>query len=216
LATPFDIIPQILSGNFSQIIISGAAGAIGAINTYLLSPFVAGVRIDTTSYKEIYEKDISEQVIINGAEGKLYQTDNQAPRPRKWEITGYLDNGGLALTALSIFAQPLLLVQKAALRTAWKSREPIDFVPINKEELNNPITGALQVGIEHMEMSYVPETQNTVPITLSLKEMPVLSLLSITSTDNATPSSIINSASSEVDVGTASVLGGVLNLPGVF
>jgi hypothetical protein len=197
-------------------IISGSAAAISIAQNYLLSPFVAGVRIETVGYKEIMDNDISEQVIIDADKGKMYQTDNVAPKPKMWTIQGYLTPTIAEVFAFSPLLMPSLFLQKQVLRDARSSRQPIPFIPLNKEELNNPITGALMVSIKHIDFDTLPDVQNKVPVNITLKEVPILSLLNDISITNATPASISNAASSQVDVGIVPSISGALSIPGAL
>ena len=87
--------------------ISGSISAINLIKNYLDNPSIAPmmnknspipmqlalktVPLQCESYKEVLPSELSQQLIIDSSAGKKqFITDNIAPKPRTWEIKGYI------------------------------------------------------------------------------------------------------------------------------
>lgn len=208
-------------------LLQGSATAIAAIQSYFTMPTVAGVRIDAASYKETGQNDVSEQLIIDASEGKKYQTDNVAVKPRRWELSGYLSGYASELSSAAPILMPSLFDQKARLRRARTSRQVVEFQPLYKEELwqagatvVDTITGlfsaSLKVYIENLAFENLPDAQNKVKVDLTLKEVPVLTVV-LPSVENAsTPQAATNPAAEGPDMGSTSTTKGQLTLPGVL
>jgi hypothetical protein len=104
----------------------------------------------------------------------------------------------LELSALSPVLQPILLLKIRQLRKYFNSRSPVLFTTKNREE-------SLQVGIKSMTFNSDPTIANRQPITLVIKEMPIIQQTLLTGTD-AAPASLDNVASAPVDVGAVNAL----------
>ena len=168
-------------------IIQGSISALNLIKSYLSNPsisFDAGngsgipiidttksVPIQAAEYKEVGDTDISSQLIVSNdktgqADGKGFVTDNIAPRPRVWEIRGYI-----GASILEQLATPVLQFVQAQrlnlLREMRMSRKMLVFRTNNGEEL-------VYVGMKHLEITTDPAIQNRIPISMTLQEVPIV------------------------------------------
>ena len=105
-------------------IITGSISALNLIKNYLDNPSISPqtpdnnlplpvskktVSLQCESYKETLPSDISQQLIIDSNAGKkLYVSDNIAPRPRTWDIKGYI-----GADPWELLASPLLQITQA-------------------------------------------------------------------------------------------------------
>ena len=184
-------------------LISGSTQALNLIKNYLsnprISPDKAGgglgypipdplntVVILGASYHEIGDDDISYQLIVNETEGgKAWVSDNIAPKPRTWELTGYIGpSQGMAVLnvvnglVMGELATPLLqsdlAKSKKLLQQMRTSRQMLVFTLPNGEEI-------VWVGIKHLDFEKQPLVQNQIPVTMTLQEIPILQSFSTTS-----------------------------------
>jgi hypothetical protein len=162
--------------------ISGSVSAINLIKNYLDNPSIAPQDIFSTlpfqnplktvplqceTYKEVLPSDVSQQLIIDSSKGKkLYVTDNIAPKPRTWEIKGYI-----GAAPYELIASPILQLTQAKklsyLREMRDSREMLVFRTKNGGEL-------VFVAIKNLEIDSRPEVQNRIPISMTIQEIPIL------------------------------------------
>jgi len=105
-------------------------------------------------------------IIDSNAGKKLYVSDNIAPRPRTWDLKGYI-----GADPWELLASPLLQITQAKklgyLREMRDSREMLVFKTKNGGEL-------VFVGIKDLTIDSDPAVQNRIPVSLSLQEMPIL------------------------------------------
>jgi hypothetical protein len=168
--------------SLSSQIVTGSVSALNLIKNYLdnpsISPQTPGstlplpialktVAFQCEKYRELMPSDISQQLIIDSSAGKkLYVTDNIAPRPRTWEVSGYI-----AAAPWELIASPVLQLtqaKKAArLREMRNSREMLVWRTKNGSEL-------VFVGIKELDIDSRPEVQNRIPITMTVQEIPIL------------------------------------------
>jgi len=206
-------------------LISGSTQALNLIKNYLSNPYLAmplvgiydiptvdpgsEVVILGASFHEIGDDDISSQLIINETQGgKAWISDNIAPKPRTWELSGYIGpSPGMALLnvanglIIGELATPLLQddVQKSKnkLRSMRTSRQALVFRTPNGEEL-------VWVGIKHMDLEKQPLVQNQVPVTMTLQEIPILQFA--TGTSAGIPSGAGNQFADPVSQGISTAL----------
>ncbi len=168
--------------SLSSQVVSGSISALNLIKNYLDNPSISPqdiyytlpypnslktVAFQCEKYRELLPSDISQQLIIDSSAGKkLYVTDNIAPRPRTWEISGYI-----AAAPWELVASPVLQLtqaKKAAyLRDMRNSREMLVWRTKNGSEL-------VFVGIKELDIDSRPEVQNRIPITMTIQEVPIL------------------------------------------
>lgn len=160
----------------------GSRQALKQILAWLSMPKVAGVAIQTTSYRESCNSDVSSMPIIAPAtvgesqQGKVYLTDNAAPKPRQWDIQGYIGAIYGEPSSLAMVLQPSLLNQQEKLKKAWLNRTPVDFLPLNSGTSFGSMNSKLQVAIKSLVFDTRPEVTNKIPVTLSLVEVPYIKI----------------------------------------
>ncbi len=193
--------------SLAQAILTGTTAALQIVQQYISNPVIAGVGIECTQYEETADDDVSQQMIVNVGGGKTYESDNIAPRPRSWSITGYIYSqynipgtqvvipSPLELSSLSPVLQPSLQLAVNKLRSARLSRQLVDFKTKNNEEF-------LKVGIVSLRLAADPSVTNKVPISITVREVPILNLYLGGSTTSGIPSGIDNPASAPASLGT--------------
>lgn len=184
--------------SLTSALLSGTSAAIAIIQQYIVNPTINGIPIECETYSEANESEISEQLIVSVGKGKQFVTDNIAPKPRTWTMSGWIAPTFLELSALSPVLQPILLLKIRQLRKYFNSRSPVLFTTKNREEF-------LQVGIKSMVFSSDPSIANRQPISLVIKEMPIINQTLLTGTD-ASPAALDNVASAPVEMGAVGAL----------
>jgi len=173
---------QIVTGFGSATTASAAIQALNLIKSFLSNPSISedlsggtgypvinpavSVPIQGSDYHEIGDDDVSTQLIVDSSGGKNYITDNIAPRPRVWEVKGFI-----GASIIEQLAGPILqdIQQKRLrdLRAMRSSRKMLVWRTKNGEEL-------LYVGIKHLQVDSDPMIQNRIPITMTIQEIPIL------------------------------------------
>jgi hypothetical protein len=123
-----------------------------------------GVVIYAETYREIDNSDVSTQLIMAREGDKRWVTDNVAPQPRIWHITGYI-------TAVSLFEPSALFgytlsTKKKQLMEYRANRIAIWFKTMDSE--------LVQVTIPELEFAPTGEVMNALPLTIKLQEALVL------------------------------------------
>jgi hypothetical protein len=193
-------------------IISGSQLALSAIKNYLANPSIAPmldfagatvsqdpakmVTLQCESYKEGLECEVSQQLVVDMSKGKQYISDNIAPKPRTWDMKGYI---GVAL--YETLASPLLQ-QSQEKSLAWLkemrlSRAMLAFKTKNGGEI-------VGVGISSLIIDTDPLVQNRIPFTMTVREIPVLTEDGVTGLGIPTGSN--NPSSDMTTLGTVAAL----------
>ncbi len=163
-------------------IISGSTQALNILKDFLSNPAIclpmvgitdvptidpgSEVPIQGSEYHEIGVDEISSQLIVDSSGGKNYVTDNIAPRPRTWEVKGFIGSS-VAENLSSAVLQNVLQQRLIKLRAYRTSRIPLVFRTKNGEEL-------VFVGIKNMQIDSDPAIQNRIPISMTIQEIPIL------------------------------------------
>jgi hypothetical protein len=154
--------------------------ALKTVISWLSMPIVANVPIQTTSYKEICNSDVSEMPVISptssNTSGKNFITDNSAPRPRQWEIQGFIGSilQNVEPSSLAMVLQPSLIFQKRFIQEAWLKRAPVNFIPLNRMDLGKFTKDGIQVQIKSLSFDTQPQITNKIPISITLVEIPYI------------------------------------------
>ena len=167
---------------------------------YLSSPMLSGVRLVVDRYDEVLTSKVSTQMIVDFNYNRYLVSDNIAPMPRAWEIGGYIQSATIAypLNTQAIPGTSSILggvnsISLALLKNADSLSIPIPglepsvfFMPSLKEQynilqyawLNNKLVwfrdkyGVLiPVAIERLTFKSEPTIQNSIPFTMTLKEI---------------------------------------------
>ena len=128
---------------------------------------ITNLLIECTAYKETLVSDVSKKMIVDVNQGKQYLTDNVAPSPREWTLTGYISPIPGTQTFNSPVSYLAMLAQKTILSQAFYSRQLLVFVTKMQEE-------SLTVGITNLEFDTDPSITNRVPVSMTIREINVL------------------------------------------
>lgn len=157
-----------------------------------------GVVIKADMCKEVANSDVSYQLIMTSDGNKKWVTDNVAPQPRTWQISGYIIALPIEMSAIYGFTT---LLQKRRLQKFRQDRSAILF-----KDTDSVIH---QVVIPELEFSPSAEVANGLPVTMKLQEMIVLNTSSQTIEETRTgglPSDGgANGAASDIGAGSISV-----------
>ena len=118
----------------------------------LSSPTLCYVPISCDSLEENNEADVANTMIIAQNTGlKSYMTDNVAPKPRTWDIHGYI-TALVPIIEDYLLVKPTLLTQRLLLNNAFKSRDTVPFKTDTGE--------ILDVVIVRLKMKSLSNAQN--------------------------------------------------------
>lgn len=160
----------------------------------LSSPTLCYVPISCDSLEENNEADVANTMIIAQNTGlKSYMTDNVAPKPRTWDIHGYI-TALVPIIEDYLLVKPTLLTQRLLLNNAFKSRDTVPFKTDTGE--------ILDVVIVRLKMKSLANAQNAYEVTATVQEVDVLD----TST-TATALNLSGVAKSSVALSTIKSLG---------
>jgi hypothetical protein len=163
---------QIITGSISALNLiknySANPSIAPALGTYLQQDTVKGVvSLQCESYKEVMDADISTQLIVDVKKGRTWISDNIAPKPRVWELKGYIGAAPWEMIASPVL-QTTQAQKLANLRAMYKSREMLVFRTKNGQEL-------VYVGMRNLSIDSNPAVQNRIPFSMTVQEVPVLS-----------------------------------------
>lgn len=185
---------QAVIASITGIAKGSGSEAFNDILQTLSSPTLCYVPISCDSLEENNEADVANTMIIAQNTGlKSYMTDNVAPKPRTWDIHGYI-TALVPIIEDYLLVKPTLLTQRLLLNNAFKSRDTVPFKTDTGE--------ILDVVIVRLKMKSLANAQNAYEVTATVQEVDVLD----TST-TATALSLSGVAKSSVALSTVKSLG---------
>lgn len=185
---------QAVIASITGIAKGSGSEAFNDILQTLSSPTLCYVPIACDSLEENNEADVANTMIIAQNTGlKSYMTDNVAPKPRTWDIHGYI-TALVPIIEDYLLVKPTLLTQRLLLNNAFKSRDTVPFKTDTGE--------ILDVVIVRLKMKSLADAQNAYEITATVQEVDVLD----TST-TATALNLSGVAKSSVALSTVKSLG---------
>ena len=185
---------QAVIASITGIAKGSGSEAFNDILQTLSSPTLCYVPISCDSLEENNEADVANTMIIAQNTGlKSYTTDNVAPKPRTWDIHGYI-TALVPIIEDYLLVKPTLLTQRLLLNNAFKSRDTVPFKTDTGE--------ILDVVIVRLKMKSLSNAQNAYEITATVQEVDVLD----TST-TATALNLSGVAKSSVALSTVKSLG---------
>lgn len=107
-------------------------------------------------------ESLTESVMV---QKKTYVTDNAAPRPRTWNIQGYI-KALLPLIETSLIVKPTLMVQQAVLEAAADSRDTV--------KLKTDTGEVVDVLITKLTIGSTPKGTNARTVKVTVQEVKVL------------------------------------------
>ena len=185
---------QAVIASITGIAKGSGSEAFNDILQTLSSPTLCYVPISCDSLEENNEADVANTMIIAQNTGlKSYMTDNVAPKPRTWDIHGYI-TALVPIIEDYLLVKPTLLTQCLLLNNAFKSRDTVPFKTDTGE--------ILDVVIVRLKMKSLSNAQNAYEVTATVQEVDVLD----TST-TATALNLSGVAKSSVALSTVKSLG---------
>lgn len=185
---------QTVIASITGIAKGSGSEAFNDILQTLSSPTLCYVPISCDSLEENNEADVANTMIIAQNTGlKSYMTDNVAPKPRTWDIHGYI-TALVPIIEDYLLVKPTLLTQRLLLNNAFKSRDTVPFKTDTGE--------ILDVVIVRLKMKSLANAQNAYEVTATVQEVDVLD----TST-TATALNLSGAAKSSVALSTVKSLG---------
>ena len=185
---------QAVIASITGIAKGSGSEAFNDILQTLSSPTLCYVPISCDSLEENNEADVANTMIIAQNTGlKSYMTDNVAPKPRTWDIHGYI-TALVPIIEDYLLVKPTLLTQRLLLNNAFKSRDTVPFKTDTGE--------ILDVVIVRLKMKSLANAQNAYEITATVQGVDVLD----TST-TATALNLPGVAKSSVALSTVKSLG---------
>ena len=161
-----------------------------------------GFSIECTGYVESISSTVSQQLVLattanSNTANRTYITDNIAPHPRTWRLTGYLAPSAFEITAIMPMLMPILHAKVKLLRKLAQGHVPIIFITKFREE-------QISAALVDVQLESRPDVQNRQPVTLTLQEIPTLTVGS-TVTGGTPPDTLttgVSSSAIEVNAAT--------------
>ena len=156
---------------FGRLLAIGSNRALSYAKTMLENPALIGgtvgfLNLEATNCTINGDAEVSENLIV-GSQGKEYITDNVAPGPWKWDVTGYIP-GNDAVDITNYF-QPTLKFNISRLMQSYKKGERLTFKDCNCVPFKNVV-------IKHLAIDTVPDAQNHAPFTMTLQQIEILTV----------------------------------------
>ena len=189
--------------SFRSTVVIGGKPAVGVagtgviaslINSAVGNALVGGVTIYAQTYKETADSDVSTQLMMAKENTKQWVSDNIAPRPRTWQISGYITTIS-GIEPVGIFSYTLL-TKKRQLLEMRNSREVLSM-----KTMDNKI---VDVAIVELSFDHEGQTMNGIPVTIKLQEMLVVAVASDNPVFDAASPLAGTADGTEVDTGAAS------------
>ena len=204
-----------VAGQLTAAVAIGALGGLGTENDIqralleaLSNPSLCYVPIYSSEFQRERVAEISTSMIMSQAEGKKqFVTDNTAPHPRVWTMTGYLRSLIPYLERTLLF-KPTILLQKFVLDQAMISGEPVPF-KTNEGEI-------VDVLISRLVMIDTPQSQSSVKIMATVQEIPYLTAEDQALEDLSTASKASIPVQQIVSIGAAATLGTAVQVVGAL
>ena len=153
------------------------AQAIKAFSTQVV---LNGIPILTESVKLVHSVDIpSTMVIDETTRNKNFVTDNTAPRPRVWTVSGYLTSLAPTIESYMII-KPTLLLQRKILELAINSRDKVK-IKLNTGEI-------IDVYIQQLSIEDNAKAMNASIINVTVSEAVTLNTCVLSSLADLTKS----------------------------
>lgn len=131
------------------------------IQQYLQDPNIDGIPIASPNVKRTREVEVSNHAIIVQSKNNMeYRTDNATPKPRRWQVEGYLRT---TLVSDHLFViKPSLQLQEQMLDAYAASRKPVWF----KDDYNQ----FYKVQIVNINSEHDAASSTTVKVSITLQE----------------------------------------------
>lgn len=153
----------------SRAIITGQPNALSMAKSLLENPMIISqtppwaISLEAESHSKSAQADVSEHpVIVPGTGVKKCMSDNVAPHPKKWYLSGYIPgNDNVEMTNLFT---PIVLANCLFLWAAFDLGSRIIFKDTDQQIYTNCV-------ISSLETSYNKECRNKMPFTMTIKQI---------------------------------------------
>jgi len=175
-------------GNVYQIATTGFPNLLNMVKTYRSTPVIggkenldkvtnailgkttigSGVPIKADTYSEVARSEVSTQMIMAADGTRKWVSDNIAPQPRTWELSGWINAELIGPLAFSNPLLNILIVQarKKVISDLRNSRKTVSFKTVDNE--------LVDVAIVEVAFGHTADAGDAIPITLKLQEVPYL------------------------------------------
>ena len=151
-----------------------------AIKAFSTQVVLNGIPILTESVKLVHSVDIpSTMVIDETTRNKNFVTDNTAPRPRVWTVSGYLTSLAPTIESYMVI-KPTLLLQRKILELAINSRDKVK-IKLNTGEI-------IDVYIQQLSIEDNAKAMNASIINVTVSEAVTLNTCVLSSLADLTKS----------------------------
>ena len=188
----------VVLGGESAVAVPGSGFLSNLVNKAVGHALVGGVTIYVQTYREIADSDVSIQLLMAKEGDKKWVADNVAPKPRSWQISGYITAiGAVEPSALLGYT---LLAKKKQLMAMRNSREVINCKTMDNE--------LVRVTIPELAFEHAGEVLNGIPVTMRLQEMVVVSVESSNGVQDPAlpPSGTASGGETDIGSGTSTTL----------
>lgn len=147
---------------------SAAAKEINAVLDELKNPNIEGIPIHADTEIETSEVEVSQKLLIYEVDSnKDYRVDSSVPKPRTWNIRGYLmSNARTVPMEAQLVIKPSLIAQRKLLQWFIDSRRPVMFKTHDNRFYTCLIT--------HFDSQYTVQSLNSLAVNISLQEFKVM------------------------------------------
>lgn len=155
-------------GSYSALANNGLA-SLQTLKEILSTPMLNYIPIYTPTLKCSREAVISTSMVMSQVTGKKsFATDNSAPGPRTWSLTGYL-RSLMPQLETNMIVYPTILLQKSLLDMSMTSGDTVVFKTKDGEFVD--------VLIKSLTIEDEQQGENSAKITVTVQEVPYLTAL---------------------------------------
>lgn len=161
--------------DLGNAVVQGNARALSLVksmveNPTLISstaPFIFAINLECESYRQYADADVAESIVISTeSDAKKYISDNVAPRPWTWELSGYIP--GLESIEKTNLYTPIVATNRLFLRKVFEKGIRIRFKDMYNKVWDNVV-------IQNFELSTEADCKNKQPFKMTLKKIDTLS-----------------------------------------
>lgn len=145
-----------------------AVREMNAVFDELKNPNIEGIPIHADVELEASDVEVSQKLLIYEVDSnKDYRVDSSVPKPRTWNIRGYLmSNARIVPLESQLVIKPSLIAQRKLLQWFVDSRRPVMFKTHDNRFYTCLIT--------HFDSQYTVQSLNSLAVNISLQEFKVM------------------------------------------
>lgn len=147
---------------------AAAAKEMNAVFDELKNPNIEGIPIHADAEVETSDVEVSQKLLIYEVDSnKDYRIDSSVPKPRTWNIRGYLMSNARTVPMESqLVIKPSLIAQRKLLQWFVDSRRPVMYKTHDNRFYTCLIT--------HFDSQYTVQSLNALAVNISLQEFKVM------------------------------------------